>query len=165
MAATSDFVNSNSPGFDVINILPGVVLGSSELVTKRSQFKTSTNRFVIQAARGIDRGFAMVGCTAHVKDVAALHVRSLDASITGGKNFMLCQDNRWSEVQDIVRKQFPKAMEAGVFPCGGVHETKTTKYDDSETDRVFGDDWISFQDQVVDVLQSYLDATDDLNGK
>ncbi len=103
----------------------------------------------------------MVGCTAHVNDVAELHVRALDPSIAGGSNFMLCQDNKWSEIQGLVEKHFPEAMGSGVLPCGGTYETKTTQYDDSETDRIFGDKWFSFEDQVVDVLQSYLDASDE----
>ncbi len=160
MDFTARFVQTNNPRFDVVNILPGVVLGHAELVKTRSGFQNNTNRFVIQAALGIDSQFPMVGCTAHVDDVAKLHVLSLDSKIPGNRNYMLCQDNKWSEVKGIVEKWFPAAVEKGILPCGGRQDTKPTRYDDSETDRVFGDKWLSFEDQVRSVIQSYLDAED-----
>lgn len=61
------FVSETKPGFDVINILPSVILGHNELTTSTtSMLSSGTNRLVASIVSGLDVASKPVGATVHV---------------------------------------------------------------------------------------------------
>jgi hypothetical protein len=61
------FVSQTKPGFDIINILPSVILGYNELVTSTSSMALAgTNRFVVGIINGVSQTATPIGATVHV---------------------------------------------------------------------------------------------------
>jgi hypothetical protein len=163
LSKTTKFLEDTKPGFDVVHILPAVILGRNELVTSTGDFKSGTNRYVINIVLGVDAPAPMLGASAHVNDVGLLHVLALDEKITVGetgvRNFIASAGSvTWDDVNGIVREKFPKEVGEGVFKLGGKLETKSVRFDTSTTDKVFGLKWEGFEDQVKSVVSAFLVA-------
>jgi hypothetical protein len=61
------FVSQTKPGFDVINILPSIILGFNELTTSTSSMASAgTNRFVVGIIDGVSQVATPIGGTVHV---------------------------------------------------------------------------------------------------
>lgn len=77
------WVSESKPGFDIINILPSVILGYNELTTsKKTMLSSGTNRLVASIVSGIPvTGTNSVGATVHVvSDVLQYKTRKLQAN-------------------------------------------------------------------------------------
>ena len=159
LGETTKFLVEAKPSFDVVHILPAVILGRNELATSTSDFGSGTNRYAINIALGIDAPAPMIGATVHVNDVGLLHVQALDEKVetgeTGVKNFVASGGSvRWSDVSGIIEKEFRKET----FKLGGKMGTRAVKFNTSETERVFGTKWVGFEEQVKSVVGHYLEV-------
>jgi hypothetical protein len=74
LSETTKFLTATRPRFDIVHILPAVILGRNELATSTEYFKSGTNRYVLNIALGIDAAAPMLGASVHVDDVGLLHV-------------------------------------------------------------------------------------------
>ncbi|KAG0646839.1 Cercosporin toxin biosynthesis cluster 6 [Hyphodiscus hymeniophilus] len=162
LSQTSRSLADNKATFDVIHILPAVILGKNELATSVTDFSSGTNRYAMNIALGIDAPAPMIGATVHVDDVGLLHVLALDEKVkvgeTGVRNFIASAASvTWSEVSEIARVAFPGEVEKGVLKLGGKMDTKTVKLDTRATDREFNISWKGLEEQVKSVLGHYLE--------
>lgn len=152
------FVESNKPGFDIINIMPAVVLGRNELTTSVESFASGTNRYPLNVARGIDNTVKPLTAVVHVNDVAALHVLALNPDVKGNQNFIASAENvDWNDVSGIVMKKFPEAVEKGLLPLGGKIDGLKANFDGSKAQVAFGIKWIGFEEQLKDLTGHYLE--------
>lgn len=158
LSETEKFLQQTKPTFDIVHILPAVILGRNELVTSTSDFSSGTNRYVMNIALGIDAPAPMIGAAVHVNDVALLHVQALNEKVkvgeTGVSNYIASGGSvRWSDVSGIIEKNFGKED----FKLGGKMDTREAKFDTSETEKAFGTKWVGFEEQVKSVVGHYLE--------
>ena len=162
LVATKDFVAEKQPEWDVINIMPSFVIGDNELVTDPKLITDGTVGAAFAQVLGGDSGWGAVPSTSvHVDDVARLHVEALNTNIEGNQSFLAVSDGergtRWEEAIDIVKRNFPKAVASGILPNNGKAATKRTKVDCTRTEKVFGFQFQSYEEQVKSVTKQYLE--------
>jgi nucleoside-diphosphate-sugar epimerase len=172
LSETTHFLASTTPKprFDIIHILPAVILGRNELATSTSDFTTGTNRYAVNIALGIDAPSPMIGATVHVDDVGLLHVLALDERIktgeSGVRNFITSAGSvEWGDVNGIVRKAFGGEVQKGTFKLEGRTDTRVVTLDVSATEREFGIRWKGFEEQVRSVVGHWLEVKARNEGK
>ena len=159
--ATKEFVQTEKPAFDVINVMPGFIIGKNELVTDSKDILSGTNAAAFAPVLGNVSDLAYPGSLQHVNDVAKVHVLSLDPKIEGNQNFGIQTGGTdgvvWGDCIDIVRKRFPEAVKDGRLPATGTQPTRKVKYDTSKTEKVLGISFQSYEDALVSVTEHYLE--------
>lgn len=157
LSTTAKFVQETRPKFDVINILPSVILGRNELATHRSDLLTGTNRYVTNIVLGNDSPQPMLGVSVFVDDVAEVHVRALDPEVLGNQNFIASSGSMaWSDVNGIVRDVFAAKIEKERLQLGGIMNTRPLELDVKSTVDQLGIEWKPFKEQVTSVVEQYL---------
>jgi hypothetical protein len=162
LSETTKFLQTTKPSFDVIHILPAVILGRNELSTSTNDFSSGTNRYVMNIAHGIDAPAPMIGATVYVNDVGLLHVLALDEKVkvgeTGVRNFIASSGSvRWRDVNGIVTEGFKPEVENGTLKLHGKMDTRAVRFDTAVTEEVFGIKWVGFEEQVKSVVGHYLE--------
>jgi nucleoside-diphosphate-sugar epimerase len=159
--ATDAFIAKNKPKWDIINIMPGFVVGENELITKPEDMVNGTNAPALAPILGHASGWGPVSSTSvHVDDVAKLHILALNPKISGNESFVAVSEGEkgtvWGESSEIVDRNFPEAVARGVLPNNGPAPTKRTKMDGSRTEKIFGFKFLSYEEQVKSVVGQYL---------
>jgi nucleoside-diphosphate-sugar epimerase len=148
-----------SISFDVVNIFPGFVIGRDELVTDAEDARRGTNEVVLGPVTGGVMSYTP-GAAVHVRDVALAHVRSLDAKVPGNQGYILVagglEGTRWEDSFDIVARHFPEAVKAGILKNNGTILTVPKKIDASASEKALGLQYLSYEEQVKDVVEHYL---------
>ena len=154
---TTKYIESTKPGFDVINILPAVILGKNELVSQTSEFQSGTNRYIVNIALGNDAPNPMLGSVVFVNDCADIHVKALDPKVKGNRNFVTASGSVvWADANEIIKKDFPDSG----FKLGGKMDTRPVEFDTRETEEEFGIKWVGFEEQVKSILGHYLEVAE-----
>jgi nucleoside-diphosphate-sugar epimerase len=157
--ATQDFIRSRHPHFDVVNIMPSIVLGPNLLATRKEDLTDSSNRtlFVPLLGKTADGG---PGMYAHVSDVAYVHIAALSGDIKGNHNFgvstQIPNKHEWNDALGIVKEAFPQAVESGILLMGGSVKTFPGMYDCSATEEMLGIKFKEFPEMVRDTVGQYL---------
>lgn len=164
--ATDDFVAVRRPDFDVINIMPAFMIGKDELITDFDEIEKGTNFFALTAIRGYENQ-AAPGITVHVDDVAKIQVRALDNNVLRRvddpiyDHFLVSSGGligtTFDDAIDIVKARFKEESEQGLFPFGGTQPAKRAFIDSSRTERVFGLNLRDFEEQVMSVVEHYVE--------
>jgi nucleoside-diphosphate-sugar epimerase len=162
LIATNKFVEEKKPEWDIINIMPSFVIGDNEMVTDPEKIADGTVAAAFAQVLGGDSGWGAVPSTSvHVKDVARLHVEALNPKIAGNQSFLAVSEGergtRWEEAIDVVQRNFPLAVKRGILPNNGTASTKRTRVDASRTEKVFGFQFASYEEQVKSVVEQYLE--------
>jgi nucleoside-diphosphate-sugar epimerase len=160
--ASEEFVADSKPHFDIINIMPSIVIGANELTTSVTEMRTrGTNRYALTAMEGVKNPKPKPSTTVFVDDVAKIEVLALDPRIPGGQNFLVSsggvEGTTWNDLIDIVRRNFPEEVARGVWPLDGDQPTKRTKVDSSRTEEVFGFKLAGYETQIKSVVKHYLE--------
>lgn len=161
--ASKDFMSSKKPSFDVINILPVFVLGRDDTVTEASSIAKGTNGLLMGPILGYARDYPLPGTSVHVDDVAKMHVLALKPEISGNQDFLAAAPNygsiEWAESFEIVKRRFPKEYADGVFKFDSVVKppTREGKVDNAKARKVLGLEFKTFEEQVVSVVEHYLE--------
>jgi nucleoside-diphosphate-sugar epimerase len=99
----------------------------------------------------------------HVDDVAYVHIAALDPKIEGNQNFGVNWNGingiDWDDKLDIVKKNFPKEVESGLFPLGGSQASNLIKFDATRNEDVFGFRFKSFEEQIVSLAGWYAEVS------
>lgn len=154
------WMRENKPSFDLVNIHPPFVLGRDDLVTNAEDAMRGTNGVILRPALGKANSNPLPGCSAHNEDIARLHVEALEARIPAGSYQAAtngAEGIRWEEVNEIVRRLFPEAVQEGLLPNSGGSKTLACHLDVSETERTFGWKFQGFVRQVESVVEHYLE--------
>lgn len=164
--AAWDFVRDPASGaqFDLVTVNPPMVFGPVVHYLASLDSINTSNERIVDCVRGKWReavpptGPAMIWVD--VRDVALAHVKAgLEIPEAGGRRLFVVSG--WfsnAELAALVRKNFPEDSER--LPTaetkGGevAPEGERFKYDNSETTRLLGIDWIGFEKSVVDTARS-----------
>lgn len=167
--ATDKFVETEKPHFEVTNIMPSFFIGKNELITDAKDILNGTNSVAFAPVLGKKSDFANPGATIDVDDVAKVHVLALGPKVRGGQNFGMMSGgvagNKWTDALEIVKKRFPDAVKDGRLSADGTQPTKKLLIDTSETEKVLGIKFRSYEEQVVSVTEHYLELLEKAGGK
>jgi len=161
--ATKTFITEHAPDFDIVNLLPTVVIGRDELATDTTSLLKSTRALVMGIILGQKQETPLVGVQVHVDDVARAHVDALKPSVPGNTDYILTSDTldgiEWDSANEIVARLFPEAAAKGVLPLGGSMPTKTWRIDAATTEKAFGWKCQSFEKTVQSLVGQYVELT------
>ncbi|KAK5047330.1 hypothetical protein LTR84_006852 [Exophiala bonariae] len=158
--ATFQFLEENKPHFDVVHVGPTFTIGKDELVSDVDDITRGTNGAALRQILGDKQSWATPSNTVHVEDTALAHVKGLEPHIPSGF-FLLTQSagtegTTWGDAIEIVNRRFPGAVKAGILPNDGFAPTKHTILDTSETKKLLGYEFKTYEEQVVSVVEHYL---------
>ncbi|KAH6999342.1 hypothetical protein EDB80DRAFT_883696 [Ilyonectria destructans] len=161
LAATEKFIEEEKPHFDVINLLPSMVIGRNELNIRKEEVASGTNNSVMGPLLGSKSEIPTLGASVHLNDVARAHIDALNPSIPGNRN-LICssgglQGTTWDDAKGIARRRFSKSVADGVLTLDGTFPTRPLRLDASETEEAFGWKFAGFEDQVQSVVEHYLE--------
>lgn len=176
LRAIDDFVSWNPDlHFEVVNIMPGFVVGRQELATSSKDFLTSSNRALLLPVVGGTVSYTgtrtYISPTAHLSDVVDLHLFCLGSEYLEGKkewNFAIAGtmgDGGFKSIPEIARALFPDA-----FIDGRLRQAQDERGRDTgkgkvlvyDVDRegaeiVLGRKMKGVEQQVKDVVGQYLE--------
>ncbi|KAK3904436.1 putative NADPH-dependent methylglyoxal reductase GRP2 [Staphylotrichum tortipilum] len=156
LRATEAWAARVRPGFDIVHLHPGFVLGRNPAATTPAQCLRGTNSAVLALVLGNKRGAPLAGATVHIEDVARAHVAALDPAVYGGESYILSGEVRWEDAVGAAKREFGKAFEERVLMEGGKQETLDMPMDTSATEMVFGWEFKGYEEQVRSVVGQFL---------
>ncbi|KAG0650642.1 Cercosporin toxin biosynthesis cluster 6 [Hyphodiscus hymeniophilus] len=103
-----NFLSEREPHFEIINLLPTVVIGPDELATSTASLLTGTRALAMAPILGHQIEFPLVGVQVHVDDVARSHIDALKTSVPEDADYIMSSDGiegiEWDSVKDMVKK-------------------------------------------------------------
>lgn len=97
----------------------------------------------------------------HVNDVARAHVDVLNPAIQGNTNLLVSsggyQGTNWDDGKDIAKRVYGKQVASGLFSLGGSSPSRPIRLDVSETEKLLGWKFVSYEDQVRSVADHYIE--------
>lgn len=160
-----EFLSQHQPHFDIVQLLPSVVLGPDDWATDLESFFVGTRAMIMPVVQGKVMEAPLVGAPVFVDDVALAHVDAIKPSVPGNKDYILSSDTpdgiEWNSILDIARKHFPQEVESGLLQCTGSLPTRRWKLDASETEKAFGWQFTSFENTMRKQIQEYITLVKD----
>ncbi|KAB5586158.1 hypothetical protein GE09DRAFT_1235229, partial [Coniochaeta sp. 2T2.1] len=164
--AAWDFVQDpkNGAKFDVVTVNPPMVYGPVQpFLASLDAINTSNERIVAAIQGKWKSAIPPTGAAFNwvdVRDVATAHVKAgLEIPEAGGHRLFTTQ-GRFSnrDIAAVIRKNFPEyadrlpgeEVEGGGYPEGN----KIYGFDNEETRRILGIEWISLEQSIVDTVNS-----------
>jgi nucleoside-diphosphate-sugar epimerase len=160
---TRAFIEEHRPSFSIINVMPTFVFGPNRLATTRREVIAGSNSLLFLRVFGGEVNEQGVwGNPCHVDDVALVHVKALSLESIGqgelrnfGVNYSK-EQFEWDDAKEVVRKEFPHAIEEKVFNLDGKIKTIADDYDASKTEKEMGIEFKSYRTAVKDLVGFYL---------
>lgn len=162
---TEDFMRTQSPHFSCATIFPSYIFGRNDLVlnTRQAFMENSSNGIMMLALTGKESPIPFHGNYAHIDDVVDVHTKALfleNEEAGGHSSFGVGTTVHYEAIYPIIQKEFPEAVAAGMLSKGKL-DTVPLNYDASETEKVFGMKFRSFESAVIDVALQYLELLDE----
>ena len=153
------WVARERPGFEVVHLHPGFVLGPSRWATKPQELMRTTNSAVLGLLLGARLGLSYAGAAVHVEDVARAHVAALSPRVVvyGGGGFILSQPARWNDAIGVAKRAFPQGFESRTFVDRGDLGTIDLPLDTAMAERALRFEFLGFEEQVRSVAGQYLE--------
>ncbi|KAF1979156.1 putative 3-beta hydroxysteroid dehydrogenase/isomerase [Bimuria novae-zelandiae CBS 107.79] len=164
--AARDFMAAHKLHFDVVQLLPGVIIGPDDRAENITDLKNNTPLWDLKLSSvlGHQQPYPMVGVPIHVADVARAHVDAVKASVSGNKDYLLAAGYpdgvAWDSMIDVARRHFPRHCGSKILPLGGTLPTTRWKVDCEDTERTFGWKFCSFDDTMEESIRQYLELLD-----
>jgi nucleoside-diphosphate-sugar epimerase len=142
------------------------VIGRDDTVTDIKDITRGTNGMVMGPLLGQAIDSPMTGFMVHLDDVARMHVMALGPAVRGNQDFLAAfhtiEELHWHDSFEIVKRRFPKQYAEGVFKFDSIKPPVTTpaKVDSTKAERAFGFNFKSYEEQVVSVVEHYLELID-----
>ena len=157
LLASDAFMAEKKPHFDLINVMPGYVLGRKELATSAEEVLEGSNGYPFSLIFKGPAPYSVPGATIHEDDVALVHVDALKLPGKKNRDFGVTGDFDPNEVFGILQKHFPDAVAEGIFKKPTEKQQfHHFNWDASETEKVFKIKFKSLEEQVVTVAQQFL---------
>lgn len=158
--AAEAWVKENQSPFDIIHMCPSFVTGYDRTVTTAKELCKGSNMHTLSIIVGTNHQIGKPALTCHIDDVVRCHVQGLDPAIPGNQCYLISTDGSdgsvWDDAKDIVQKRFPAFVQSGVLVNNGSMPAVRTLLDVSKTEAVFGFKHVPFEDQVVEIVDQYL---------
>jgi nucleoside-diphosphate-sugar epimerase len=153
--ATEEWIEKEKPHFDVVHIWPGFVIGRNELVTESKYLPAGSNMVVVLPVTGAECD-PTPGSSIHLDDTAHAHVKALDPKIPGNRGYILhsegIEGTTYEQAKDIVAREFRNEVASGLLPNNGKVSTLRCRVDASESQKVLGFEYKSFEEQVKNIV-------------
>ncbi|KAH6714078.1 hypothetical protein BKA61DRAFT_735620 [Leptodontidium sp. MPI-SDFR-AT-0119] len=163
LAASEMFVKNEKPQFDIISLLPSVIVGKNELHTTKEEVLASNNGFILGPLLDRKAEMPLLGQSVHVDDVAKAHIYALNPSFPGNKRLMVSsggiQGTTWDDAKEIAQRLYSQQVSGGLFPLKGTTPTRPLRLDSSETEQLFGWNLVGYEEQVKSVVDHYLELS------
>jgi nucleoside-diphosphate-sugar epimerase len=157
---THTFLAEKNPHFEIINLLPSVVIGPDELATKTSDLLTGTRALAMAPLLGVKSEIPLVGQQVHVNDVARAHVDALKPRVPGNADYILTSDSpdgfKWDDVKAMKTFKNGVSGSEGKLKLDGSMPTMKWKIDVSTTEKTFGWKCKPFEETMKDLIGQYL---------
>ncbi|KAK5691123.1 hypothetical protein LTR97_011775 [Elasticomyces elasticus] len=163
LAAAEEWVEKNKStiNFDVIHVHPAYTIGRDDLATTSEAVNEGTNSTMLSTVLGDHAPYGKTSNTVHVDDAARVHVLALDPHVAGNQSFLTVSGGRkgtvWEDSLEIAKKHFPDAVADGTLPVNGTAPTVKNFVDASKTEKTFGFEFKSYEEQVVSVVGHYVE--------
>ncbi|KAK4189831.1 hypothetical protein QBC35DRAFT_491885 [Podospora australis] len=155
---------ANNAKFDLVTVNPPMVFGPVvHYLSNLASINTSNERIVDAVQGRWEKEIPSTGAAliwVDVRDVAAAHVKAgveLGDEVSGKRLFVVSSWFSNSEVAGVIRKNFPEyadklpeTAKGGEFPPEG----EVFRWDNEETSKVLGIDWIPLEKSIVDTVKS-----------
>jgi nucleoside-diphosphate-sugar epimerase len=164
--AVQNFITEKKPHFDIIQLLPSVVLGADDRATVLSDLRTSTPLWELKMSPllGTQQPAPMVGVPVDVADVAKAHIDAINLKVPGNRDYVLSAETPdgivWDDMINVARTEWPARCETKALPLGGTLPTMKWKIDVVETETAFGWKFRAFDMTIRDMIAQYLDLVD-----
>lgn len=146
--------------FDVVNIFPSFVIGRDELTADAKDAHRGTNVVVLGPVTGAKLEYTP-GVSVHVRDTALAHVKALESKVPGNQGYLLTsgglEGTRWEDAIEIVAREYPDKVKAGILSHDGKIISIPVKFDASASEKALGMKYLGFEEQVKDVVGHYLE--------
>ena len=144
--------------FDIVNVLPAYVFGPVPRASSSKDMVASSNGLLIQLLTGVKfpPHVKLGGATAHLDDVASIHVKALESNIPGNRDYAIAVPMSWGDGIRIAKGKFGAAFEKGWLKEGSLG-TEDLEWDVKETEEVFGMKLKGFEACVEDTVGQYVE--------
>ncbi|KAF9471773.1 NAD(P)-binding protein [Pholiota conissans] len=159
------YVAEKKPHYSVASIFIGTVIGPNDLFKTATELLKSSN--VLAVAPLLGMSFPPIQSVyIHLDDAAMSHIRALTIDLAPGttRNIVSAYNTvanpdsvRWNDSIDIAKKEFPAALESGVFPLGGAVSTLKALVDSAEDERVLGMKFKPLEVATREVISQYVE--------
>lgn len=139
----------------------------NELASHSSEIRAGSNDILVDLVTASSRSTPSTphfSTVVHVNDVARAHVLALSPHLTipSGSSFILAANDGvpidWDFARNVVWETFPEAVQNGLLRLEiNQPSMRTGMYDVSETERVLGLDFRSFEEAVRSVVGQYVE--------
>ncbi|KAI2642217.1 hypothetical protein GGS21DRAFT_295022 [Xylaria nigripes] len=148
------YANENGRKFDVVQLLPSIILGPNPLCSNADAFNKGSNSLLLNHLLGksTERLFT---ATVHIDDVARCYVESLLPCVPAGRYILNSGYTHWSDAIHIVKKYHPELVGTH-FVKKPRSETYRCRISKPATIRAFALKFKSFEEQVRDTVDFYL---------
>ncbi|KAK6460306.1 dihydroflavonol-4-reductase [Scheffersomyces coipomensis] len=159
--AAWEFVKEEKPNFILSTILPGYVFGPQ--VFEESVASLNLTAAFLASALQLKKDDPIPvagGLSVDVRDIAKAHILGFEKEETAGKRLVVSANRfLFQEFVDIIRKNFKDL--ADKLPVGNpipaTYYDHYNKYDDTESKKALGFEYIPFEKTVVDHISQILD--------
>ena len=170
MASLKTLRASSKNTFAVVQVIPGTVMGPSELVRTRSEAKNKMDRMSRALLFNEPKPRYLFGFV-HVKDCARIHVEALNSEnisddeipdwliAAAPSDKIKNGEEIWGEAGDVIATAFPREVESGLFEIGRTNmPVNMPYYVDStftETTLLDGEKMKNLNDCIREVAEWY----------
>lgn len=151
------YMNEKKPAFDLVTIAPSFIIGRDETVTEVSNIGKGTNGMLMGQLLGNPLPFPLAGQSCYLDDVAKMHAESLNPAIPGNQIYLISTETTWGDAFEIVKKHYPQQVADRKLQVEQSTATFNLKTDASFTEKTFGFKFVSFEKQVISVVDHYLE--------
>lgn len=151
--AAENYIKTQSPGYDVVFLMPSFVFGPSKIAQDPEEFNKGSNTILMNHLLG-KSSEPLLTVSVHIDDVAKIHVESLKPSVPAGRYLLDRSGTDWSVALPVVKKNFPETI-GKVFPEEVAVQTIPIKLDSTKAEKAFGIEFKSFEEQVKDTAAYY----------
>lgn len=161
------WVSEKKPHWGVVAVMPGWVIGRDWSKSDVAGVKSGTNMQMLSLCLGAKNEGKKAGCAVHVDDVARICVgaafeeeKKVGCEERGVlRGFMAGRPIEWMGAVEVVRNEFGREVERGVLSTEGVQGTMEMPVDGSETERVFGFEFLPWEEMVRSVVGHYVEVS------
>jgi nucleoside-diphosphate-sugar epimerase len=158
---TVKFIDKKKPAFDIVTLMPSVVLGKHDLDPSRICEPVTATFFMLAPLIGVEISFNIIGHSVHVDDVGRCHVLALNKKkVPGNTNYLISSEAPngvlWDDVKELCKELYPRIVSEKMLPSNGSVPTAIFKFDLSKADQVFGKNQKGFKEQLKDTVDQYL---------
>jgi nucleoside-diphosphate-sugar epimerase len=152
--AAENYMKTKKPAFDVVYLMPSLIIGANHLAKTREEFISGTNAPLMKQLLGEKFPAPRLGSSVSIDDVAKLHVLALNP-VSSGRYLVASDGSIWEDANSIVKEYFPEEIGKSLSAEGEV-ATVAISVDTEKTQEAFGIKFQRFEEHVKDAVKSYL---------